>query len=60
MKNLNDAETKKCRAKITDLQLEDLNENGIASGAYGSIKYNMELKPKVVWLLWTEAASTIP
>lgn len=51
---------KKCWTKITDLQREDLNENGIASGAYESIKHNMELKPKVVWLLWTEAALTIP
>jgi hypothetical protein len=46
----------KCRTKITDLQREDLNDNGIAGGAYESIQHNMELKPTVVWLLWTEAA----
>ena len=46
----------KCRAKITDLQREDLNDNGIAGGAYGSIQHTMELKPTVLWLLWTEAA----
>ena len=46
----------KCGAKITELQREDLNDNGIAGGAYESIQYNTELKSTVVWLLWTEAA----
>jgi len=46
----------KCQTKITDLQREDLNDSGIACGAYESIQHNMELKPSVVWLLWTEAA----
>lgn len=50
----------KCRAKITVLRREDLNDNGIASGAYESIQHNMELKPTVVWLLWTEAVNTTP
>ena len=33
----------KCRAKIIDLQREDLYDNGVARGACESIQHNVEL-----------------